>query len=273
MPHFPRQQVHLFALALSRLAFFMYGVKRRFSAFRSKRTYPSRTSAFTPRRKFPFKRGRFAKRKPFNDDPETPFIHHPLSSNRNEFYSKIVARTPVQDTVNTTYRNSFFINYPTYFVNDADTITTLANIPANYDNLINLFDEYCVMSMSLQYIPIQYNVDVSAASTAYRAVAYTQRDLIDPTNITTEGTALNGAGVKVHSLRDGFRRYVVPQNRQWYSTVVFPNSTDLIQATAVPPNSRESLKLFIPGIVTNDIIGSVIVTWYVRWRGLTSETT
>lgn len=221
-------------------------------------------------------RKKFAIRAPYNDDPKTPFRSWPLSTNRNEFFCKVTGQFAVVLVGGGDAGWSIPINFPSYIVFPSNTIGQATLIPNNYDNLIALFDDYFVQSVQVKFTPTRNVHEATNLSAVTKTVAYSNRDLVDPVVITNEGAALNGAGLIQHNIYQPWYRYAKPQINQWLPVVVFPvfGTTNFNQITqSFPPGVQESIKLFFPGIVVGTTpFGYVNVTWNVRFRGLSSET-
>lgn len=241
-------------------------------AYSSKRKKPS----FAKGRKVAYKRTKYARAKPYNDDPQTPFCKYPLSTNRNEFYCKITGQSTVANGLGTTYATSFFINFPGYYVANNSSIGLLPFTASNFDNLIAVFDEWCVVGMNVKWLTDSNVATVPNGVAGYKVVFYSNRDLSDSSLIASEDQAMNGAGTIVHSQLYNHNRYTKPQNPNWLPTTIVPASgtVSFNQATqSFQPAIQESIKYYFPGIVTGDNAGYFNVSWYIRFRGLSPITT
>lgn len=216
----------------------------------------------------------YATRKPYNDDPNTPFPHYPTGTNRNEFYCKQSISVQLVEADTATAR-SFFINYPTYFVGTGG-IAQASTRSGNFGDLIAIFDEYTVNCMRVEWLPyftdyIPLSASAPDAITTYLPTVYSVYDLYDATLITTSSSAF-AANAKALNMSKPFKRTFFPQNKSWIQVSSHaPNTSNLTQQTVKTPFSQESAKFYFPGIINNKSMGTFVVHWFVRFRGLTPE--
>lgn len=218
---------------------------------------------------------KYAPRAKYNDDPRTGFSSYPLSTNRNEFFSKVTGiENVIQATGGSTfYSISLYINYPTYLYQSAFGNVQTQGFPQNLDNQIALFSEYTVSSFTLTYTPY-FTEATPNANFPYVPNWYTTRELTDQNNIASEDQALNGAGTKSHSIYKPMIRKVYPQNATWMATNnAVPSFSSITSLTNVGVNPLESVKVFFPILSNNVSYGRLVCQWNIRWRGLTVDTT
>lgn len=218
---------------------------------------------------------RYAPRAPYNDDPRTGFKSYPLSSNRNEFFSKATGVIDVKQTTGGAgpFAASIYINYPTYYFSNASVNTQTLFFPANFDNHIALFEEYTVSSFTLSFIPY-FSESVPNANSSYQPEWYSCRELTDQNLIPSEDQALNGSGTRTHSVYSKMWRKTIPQNAQWNATNNATPGFGSITSLSNPGlNTLEAIKVYFPTLTQNISYGRLICQWNVRWRGLTADST
>lgn len=219
------------------------------------------------------KYSKYAPRAKYNDDPRTGFCSYPLSSNRNEFFSKCIGVIDVKQVIGTPnpFAASIYINYPSYYFANTSLNTQTGFFPANLDNLIALFAEYTVTSFTLTFIPY-FTEAVPNSNGTYQPEWYTCRELTDQNLIASEDQALNGSGTKTHSIYKRMWRKTYPQNSNWYATNnAQPSFGSITALTNNGLNTLESIKVYFPSTTNNISYGKLMCQWNVRWRGLTVD--
>jgi len=242
--------------------------KRKQGSTRGKAKWSKKTGVI------PSGRNEYATRKPYNDDPYTPFPHYPTGTNRNEYYCKQSISVQLTENDTATGR-SFFINYPTYFVGTGGIAQSSVR-SGNFGDFVAIFDEYTVNCMRVEWMP--YFTDVIPLSatapdsiTTYLPTIYSVYDMYDAAIILTSSSAF-AANAKAFNLTKPFKQTFFSQNKSWIQIASHvPNTTQLTQQTVKTPFNQEAAKYYFPGIINNKSMGTFVVHWFVRFRGLTPE--
>jgi hypothetical protein len=171
---------------------------------------------------------------------------------------------------------SFYLDYPTYYRNPANTVAQCANVATSYANEFKTFDEYRVLSLRLRYVPnFQSHAD-STASVSIDPTLLTSQDYDDSSLLTGITKAFNsqdksfsvstvwGQDPKLLSFMSQTDAY---DKMKWLNTAApSPSAPD-----AIAPGSFATIKVYRNGYgAANQIVGIYIAEWDVVLRGISN---
>lgn len=199
-----------------------------------------------------------------------------LRTNTVEFCSVIRAYHQLSNSSTSGCGFSYFLNYPSYFVNSAGSITQLTT-----DTLLNneqkVFDEYKVRSLKMTLLPWvtgQIRVNTAVAFTAPTdPLLLVALDYDDAALITNINKALNAQNRSIYHAYTDRVQVVTMRQRDPVDKMKWCNLGAIAPSLTSPPDPNNPVKLASIKLwkqafqLANTTEMSVILEWTVLFKG------
>lgn len=233
-----------------------------------------------------FGRRKFGKRKRFGGrkSGKRKRIRRAMNTNRQCFHTAMTFAVEVTESAGATNQLDFFLNYPSYYNNNAGTTGALPIIPPSFTRAVAFYDGYRVNGVKFSFSPyqnMQSFKDVQPLTTYIKPNVYTTVDVDDSSSLTTT-KAIGNPSFRMMSMFRSWRRYVsckgmYGSGSMWFNTAnLNPAGTVGTQASILPINSFACFKVLFDvnaGAGTSQPLGLMLIKYYITFRSIATQQT